>query len=153
MAAVELHTSSEIISFARQLENESAAFYRAWSQLSTERRDILLSFAKENEKNVTLIERAYYGVISDALEGCFAFAINPDEYRLQTPLPGDATYSGALAAALEIEEKMRRFYLDAEAQSRSLMADIPRVFRLIASRRSSRQSRLGLLLEQARSQK
>ena len=32
-----------------------------------------ISFAKENKKNIANIERVYYGVITDAIEGSYAF--------------------------------------------------------------------------------
>jgi len=39
-----------------------------------------------------------------------------------------------------IEEKIIKFYLDAAEQSKSLLADVPRVFTMIAKKRSSRMS-------------
>ena len=144
---MELHTASETISFAKKLENESAGFYRELSHRYPKDEDVFLSFAKENEKNVTQIERAYYGVISDALEGCFAFELNPDGYTFETGLADDATYAGALSQALEMEEKLVRFYSDAAEQSKSLMADVPRAFALVAKKRGSREPKLRSLLE------
>ena len=68
-----LHTTSEIISLARKLENESAEFYEELPRKYTKDEDVFHSFAKENRRNVVQIERTYYGVISDAIEGGFAF--------------------------------------------------------------------------------
>ena len=133
-----LHTASETISFARKLENESAKFYQDLALKYTKDKDVFLSFAKENGKNVVQIERAYYGVISDAIEGCFAFNINPDEYALKTELAEKASYSDALAKAVEIEERIIKFYSDAAEQSKSLMADVPRSFTMVARKRSNR---------------
>ena len=135
---MELHTASETISFAKKLENESAKFYQDLSQRYTEGEAVFLSFAKENEKNVTQIERAYYGVISDAIEGCFAFNINPDEYTFTTELAEKASYSDALDKVAEIEEKIISFYTDAAEQSKSLMADVPRNFAIVAKKRKNR---------------
>ena len=103
---MELHTTSEVISFAKSLENEYARFYEDLSQRYAKDEEVLLSFVKENRKNIVQIERAYYGVITDAIEGCFAFNMNPDEYMLKTELAGEASYSEALNKAVEIEEKM-----------------------------------------------
>ncbi|NIO21991.1 MAG: hypothetical protein GTN76_14990, partial [Candidatus Aenigmarchaeota archaeon] len=77
---MKLHTTSETISFAKRLEDEAATFYGDLSQRYAKDKDVFLFFAKENGKNVVEIERAYYGVITDAIEGCFAFDIDPDEY-------------------------------------------------------------------------
>ena len=141
-----LHTASEVISFAKELENESARFYEDLSQRDTKDKDLFLSFAKENGKNVVQIERAYYGVITDAIEGCFAFDVNPDKHRFKIELAEKASYSDALGKAVEIEEKIIKFYSDVAEQSRSLMADVPRNFTMIAKKRSNRGPKLRSLL-------
>ena len=137
-----LHTASEVISFAKSLEDESAKFYEDLSQRYAKDVDVLLSFAKENRKNVVQIERAYYGVITDAIEGCFAFNINPDDYEFKTELAEGASYSDALDKAIELEEKIREFYTDAAEQSKSLMADVPRAFMMVAKKRGNRVAEL-----------
>ena len=141
-----LHTCSETISFARMLENESAKFYEELSQKYVNDKDVFLSFAKGNGKNIVQIERAYYGVITDAIEGCFAFDINPDGYTFETALAEKASYSDALDKAIEIEEIIIRFYSDAAEQSQSLMADVPRAFRMVVKKREGRKSKLESLL-------
>ncbi len=143
---MKLHTASETISFAKKLESESAKFYQDLSQRYPEDMDVFLSFVKENGKNVLQIERAYYGVITDAIEGCFAFDMNPDEYMFKIGLAEKASYSEALDKAVEIEEKMVRFYSDAAEQSKSLMADIPRNFVIVAKKRNNRIPKLKSLL-------
>ena len=107
---MKLHTAAEVISFARKLENESADFYNTSSQKYAQSSDVFLSFAKENGKNVVQVERSYYGVISDALEGCFSFDVEPDAYTFETKLDDKASYADAVGKAIEIEEKMIKFY-------------------------------------------
>ena len=143
---MKLQTTSEVISFARQLENESASFYENLSQKYTKDEEVFLSFAKENGKNVAQVERAYYEAITDAIEGCFAFDINPDEYTFTTELSEKATYSEALDKALEMEGKIIKFYSDAAEQSKSLLADVPRALVLIAKKRQNREPQLRSLL-------
>jgi hypothetical protein len=109
-------------------------------------KDIFLTFAKENRKNVVQIERAYYGVITDAIEGCFAFNMNPDKYMLKTELSEGASLSEALDKAVDIEKKIIEFYSDAAEQSKSLMADVPRAFTLVARKREGREAKLRALL-------
>jgi len=145
---MEINTASAAISFAKKLEEDCAKFYEDLSQRYLKGTDVFLSFVKENQKNVVQIERAYYGVITDAIEGCFAFNMNPDEYMLKTELAGEASYSGALDKAVEIEKKMIKFYSDAAEQSKSLMADVPRAFTLIARKREGRESKLKSLLDE-----
>jgi rubrerythrin len=141
-----LNTASATISFAKKLEEDGAKFYKDLSQKYTKDEDVFLSFVKENRRNVVQIERAYYEVITDAIEGCFAFNINPDEYTFTTELAENASYRDALDRAVEIEEKMIKFYSDAAEQSKSLMADVPRVFTMIAKKGNNRTAKLRLLL-------
>jgi rubrerythrin len=135
---MKLHTASEVISFTKKLENEAVKFYENLSQRYAKDVDVLLSFAKENGKNIVQIERAYYGGISDAIEGCFAFNINPDNYVFKTELAEGVSYSDALDRAVEMEEKIVKFYSDAAEQSKSLMADVPRAFIMVAKKRGNR---------------
>jgi hypothetical protein len=142
-----INTCSGAMSFAKELENESAQFYQNLSQTFVKDKEAFLSFAKENGEFIIQIERAYYGVITDALEGCFAFHINPEEYAIKTELAEKAIYSEALGRAIEIEEKIIKFYSDAAEQSKSLMADVPRAFRMVVKKRNNRQSTLKALLD------
>jgi len=54
-------------------------------------------------------ERTYFGVISDAIEGCFAFDVEPDKYTVEMVVDKNVSYSGALGKAIEIEEKIAEF--------------------------------------------
>jgi len=139
---MKLQTTAEVISFARKLEDESAGFYENLLQQHTKDEDVFRSFIRDSGKYVVQFQRAYYSVISDAIEGCFAFAINPEEYSFNTGLPEHATYAEALGQALAVEEKMIKFYTDAAEQSKSLMADVPRAFALIAKKRKGREAQL-----------
>jgi len=137
-----LNTASATVSFAKKLEDESATFYEDLARRYAKDEDSFLSFAKENKKNVTQIQRTYYGVITDAIEGCFAFNIDSEAYVIETTLAGNASYSDALDKAIKLEEKIGKFYLDAAEQSKPLMADLPRLFVLIAKKRDSRIAKL-----------
>ncbi len=142
-----LNTAASVISFARTLEDESSRIYEEFSDRYTEYKDMCLSLIKENKKNVVEIERSYYGVISDALEGCFAFDINPDEYTFQIDLSDSASDTDALSRLLGMEEKITKFYQDAAEQSRSLMADVPRTFLRVVKKREGRRLNLRSLLD------
>ena len=143
---MKLNTAAEVISFTRQLEEDSARFYEDLAQRYQKDDETWLSLARENRKNIVQIERAYYGVITDAIEGCFAFNINLDEYTFQTELTEETSCSDALDKAIEMEERIKKFYSDAAEQSKSLMADVPRAFVMIARKRDERISRLKSLL-------
>ena len=144
---MKLNTASSAISFARKLEDDSARLYDELAQRYPEGREILLSWVKENERYKTSVDRAYYGVISDALEGCFSFeGIDTDDYPVESRLAEDTSPSDALNTAVAAEEKIVEFYRTASETSRSLMADVPRAFDRIIRRRSERIPKLKSLI-------
>ncbi|MGD0487059.1 MAG: hypothetical protein ABSB94_07690 [Syntrophorhabdales bacterium] len=141
-----LNTASEAISFLRELETKAATFYESMGKAHSSEEALFSDFAKESKKNIANIERTYFGVITDALEGCFAFDIDRSKYEIHD-MAATARYADDLAAALEMEERIRRFYVDAAAQSKGLMADVPRVMERIARARGERQERLRSLMD------
>ena len=141
-----LNTTSEAISFLRELETKSAAFYESMANAHPSDEAFFLGLVKENKKNIVNIERTYFGAITDALEGCFAFDIDRSEYEITDTSPKD-NYSEDLSAALEMEGRITRFYLDAAAQSKGLMADVPRVMERIARARGERHKKLKALFD------
>ncbi|MEE8195342.1 MAG: hypothetical protein V3T91_02905 [Candidatus Bipolaricaulota bacterium] len=146
---MEINTASEAISFSQKLEDEGAQFYQDLAREHTQGKEVFLSFAKENAKNVVQIRRAYYGVISDAIEACFSFGrIDTNDYSIDTRLPKDMRYSDALRAAVAIEEKTVSFYSETGEVSKFLMADVPTAFGIIVKKRDKRISRLRALLEE-----
>ena len=86
-----LHTASEGITLAKKLENDSAKFYEDLAQRYTKDAETFLSFAKDNKKNIAQTERVYFGVITDAIEGCYAFNLDTDKYILDTTITAGAT--------------------------------------------------------------
>ena len=142
-----ISTCSEAISLSRELENESAKFYQELSKKYEQGKDLFLTFSKENAKYVTQIERAYYGVITDMIEGCFAFNLNPEDFQIKGALPKDDSYSNAVKEALAMEEKIINFYQVAAEQAKHLMADVPRSFTMVAKKRTERLTKLKSLLE------
>ncbi len=141
-----INTCSGAISLSRELETASAKYYQELAQRFEKGRDFFLGLAKENAKFTTQIERAYYGVITDAIEGCFAFNLNPEEFRVPAEVPRGISQSDAVAEAIKMEEQMLKFYQTAAEQSKHLMADVPRSFTLVAKKRSERVPKLKTLL-------
>ncbi len=141
-----IHTASEGITLSKTLENDSAGFYEKLAKQYEKDAEVLLAIVSENRKNITQVERAYYGVITDAIEGCFAFNIDTDDYALPLDMADGAVYTDVLKQAIDIENLMIRFYEEAAEQSRALLADVPRAFTLIARKRKSRIEKLESLL-------
>ncbi|MBI2854461.1 MAG: ferritin-like domain-containing protein [Chloroflexi bacterium] len=141
-----LHTSSEVMTFCKKMEHDSANYYTNVAQQFRPDAETLLTLVKENTEHITQIERAYYGVITDAIEGCFAFDVDPVDFAFEeTPAKG-ISFKEAVEAAIDMEERIARFYQGAGEQSRGLMADVSRVFTLIAKKRRRRISNIQLLL-------
>ena len=137
-----LQTASEGISLAKKLETDSAQFYEALAQRYSQNAETFKAIAKENKKYISQIETAYYGVITDAIEGCYAFHLDPDNYDINVETSSVSSCKNALAQAVKVEETIIKFYSDAAEQSKSLMADVPRTFSLIAKKRGERLTRL-----------
>ena len=93
---MKLQTASETISFIKELETKSAKFYEDLAQKYSKNEDTLLSYAKESKKYSKQIQMAYQSVITDAIEGCYAFNLDSDEFTFDTELPEQATYSDIL---------------------------------------------------------
>jgi rubrerythrin len=145
---MQLNTSASVISFAKQLEADSAAFYEKMAEKYPKAADLLRTFSKENGKYTTTIERAYYGVITDAIEGCFAFSVETDRYIFEKELAKGLGYADALNQAVKMEQKLISFYTDAAEQSKAFMADVPRTFLIVAKKRKDREDKLRALLKE-----
>jgi hypothetical protein len=137
-----IHTCSEGITLSKKLENDSAALYELMAKQFSSDAETFLALAKENKKNIIQIERAYFGVITDAIEGCFAFNLNTDDFGLSTALKAGAGRAEAIQQAIKMEEKIIKFYTEAAEQSELLMADVPRNFSMIAKKRNTRLAKL-----------
>jgi len=140
---MKLNTTSAIISFAKELEENSIKYYENLIQKFPQDKETFLAFIKENKKNIISIQRVYYEVITDAIEGCFSFeGLDTGNYKFKTELTENIRYLNVLKMAIKVEEKVQKFYLDAAKESKSLMADISRAFERIAKKRDKRKIQL-----------
>lgn len=136
-----INTASEGMSLARKLENDSAAVYESLAKQFVADAEVFQTFAKENKKNIVQIDRAYYGVITDALEGCYALNLEIDKYVISA-IPASAGKADAVKQAIAMEELIIDFYTVAAEQSRALMADVPQTYLLVAKKRKLRIEKL-----------
>jgi hypothetical protein len=137
-----IHTASEGITLAKKLENDSADFYEARAGDYPQLKETLLNFTRENQKFFTNIERTYYSAITDAVEGCFALNLETDNFVLDTGKNSDSGQAAFIQQAIKVEEKIRKFYLDAGEQSKALMADVSRSFIFTAKKHNARIEQL-----------
>ena len=136
---MKLNTASAAVRFSGELEEASARFYGLLQQIFPECREFCQSCIEQNRKFSSEIQQAYYGVISDALEGCFTFEnIDTDDFAIPDS-PGDSgSLIDALSMAAGMEDTMMKFYISSYEASRSLIADVALVFRKIARKRAER---------------
>lgn len=143
---MQLTTASEVIRFVGELEDTAAKFYEKLAKKYPEGEETFLSLAKENRKNRVAVQRAYNEVVTDALETGFSFeGLNIDEHIFEGAVIEEASLSDAAQRALDIEEKIQKFYLNAAKMSKSLLADIPRAFERIGKKRDKHKEKLKLL--------
>ncbi|MGD2142840.1 MAG: hypothetical protein PVF54_00030 [Anaerolineae bacterium] len=136
-------TASAVISFAARLEDSSTTFYEALAERFAEEEEMFLAFARDSQKNKTLVVRTYRETISDALEAGFSFqGLDLERHEVETVVDDDVGWSEALDRAIEIERRAIDFYLDVAERSRSLLATIPMAFKSVAKRRKRRKRRL-----------
>lgn len=148
---MELNTAAAVIRFATEVEEKSAKFYDDCAKRFRENAETFLSFVRENKKNVTFVKRAYYGVISDALEACFSFRdLRVDEFLFEANFDASAHLSDILKMSWEMEDKIQKFYQKAGELSEKLLADVPRALKKIADKRRERKNELMSLFERTR---
>ena len=134
---MELSTASAAIRFAKKLEDESREVYERVAERYPDWEGTLAPFIRDNKRNVGSIDRTYIGVVSDALDTQFAFeGIDTDDYEIVTDLPDSLDQIVAVLAANE--ETILAFYRAAGDSSRDLLADVPRAFDRVATKRSRR---------------
>ena len=141
-ATIILHTASETIRFIEELEEKSAKYYESLAAKDSNISAQCLIFAKENRKYAAIIKRTYYSVISDALEGGYAFNIDTDKYAFDVLLTDDSKPDDMIKKGVGIEEIFVSLYSDAAEQSMELMADLPRQFKIVAKKKQKRIDQL-----------
>ena len=140
-----MHTASEVVSLAKKLETDLADFHEAVAGKSPGDAEALLIFASEDRRNAAQVERAYYSAISDIIEGTTTFKLDASRYEFPRAVGQEAAPPEALAQVIEMERRVATFYADAAAQSKSLMADIARVFLWLARKHEARLDSLKTL--------
>lgn len=137
---MKLRTASETLSFLRELEEKEAKFFEEIAEKFKEKEADFLNLAKENRKFNAQIQMAYQSVITDAIEGCYAFDLDAEQYTFD-PEPVQ-NLSEAVQEILAIEEKILSCYEKGREQSKSLLADVPRNFKIVSRKRMQRMEKI-----------
>ena len=140
-----LQTAAQVVDLAMRLGRQSAEFYANLAEADCDHRDLFQVYSRQDSRSTKQIEQTYRYVVSDALETGFSFDLEEDDYTLHSDLEESARPADRIGQAKKIEEIIVRFFRDAAAQSESLMADIPGLFRTLASKRMRRLTDLAEL--------
>jgi len=135
---MKLCTASETIRFIGELEEQLAVFGKGIAEKYRRDQQTWLAYAKENRTYVSQVQMAYQSAITDAIEGCYAFDLETDEFALNTGLTDETSYQHAVAMVVAAEEKMIHLYQTGAEQSGALLADVPRNFKIILKKRAYR---------------
>ncbi len=135
---MKLCTASETISFIRELEEKAASYYEGLASKFPGKKDFFMGLAVENRKYIKQVQMAYQSVITDAIEGCFAFDMDTDDFVINTDLEKASSLAEAAKQALQMEDVILRCYGKGAEQSGALLADVPRNFKIIVKKRQNR---------------
>ncbi len=147
---MELNTAASVIKYVSRLELESGKLYEEWSKLHEKVRDTFEMFSRENKKNEEKVKRAYFSVVSDALETGFCFRGLEGELTIPEFRQG-VTVVEVLDLAIGLENEIKDFYVEAADLSRCLLADVTREMQKVANARDNRISKLVAMLQSEKS--
>jgi len=130
-----LRTASEVVGFAKDLENEldecADTIGRSWPELA----EIASALSIRAGKNVKAIERTYYGGISDALESGFVFQMDVSPLAKACDAQEAETPAEAIRSLVTHCTGTLSFYREAAAQCNRLFTDLSRLFTRIVRER------------------
>ena len=147
-----LNTASGLIEYYTKYEDRIRSFYEtlAEDERCAANKELFKSMAEENEKHKKEVLRAYYEVITDAIEACYIRPLDETKYEVDTEITPEMTYADILRKAVDIEEKSRGFCAEAYRCTSGLLADISVAFRRVSRRKTKRAEKLKELLESTR---
>jgi len=141
---MECVTAASVITYLSKIELDSAMLYEQWGRSHEKLRAPFESFAKANKKNEQRVKRAYYSVVSDALETGFCFKDLKADIVIPEFSKG-ASVSEVLNLAVSLEKEIQHFYVKAATSSRALLPDVPRQMDKVSQERTKRVEQLQAL--------
>ena len=132
-----LTTFSAILTFAVDLEDKSAQFYDAAAKVGDDLADTFENYsrrsAKRKQRMVAVRQDNITEMVLEPITG-----LDSDNYALNVTAPSDRAH--ALAQALEIEGRLKRFYVEAEPKLN--VTEPRRAFQKMAQENDERLSEL-----------
>lgn len=136
-----LRTTSQIISYYIQMEEENSENYRKTSQYFPDQRALFTNIAKESLKHRDRVLRTYRQGVTDAFEvGFNPNPIDPDHFKV-SKIP-DTTLAETLEASIKNEETIIKFCETATKSSGELLPDLPDTFEYIIRKKKQRIEKL-----------
>ncbi|MEM2104149.1 MAG: hypothetical protein QW717_04590 [Candidatus Bathyarchaeia archaeon] len=145
---MELITCSAIVSYFTKVEKDVANLYEKLAETFPEHKETFLTMEKESKSNIVLLERSYYGVISDKLEACFIKQLNTDNYNIEVYVPSSFRLSEALEKVITMEENIQRFVSDAAKSISALVPDVSWTLSRVSKKRTDRINKLKALRQE-----
>ncbi len=147
-----LNTASGLIEYYTKYEDRIKSFYEtlAEDERCAANKELFKSMAEGNEKHKKEVLRAYYEVITDAIEACYIRSLDETKYEVDTEITPEMTYADILRKAVGIEEKSGGFCAEAYRCTSGLLADISVAFRRVSRWKAKRAEKLKELLESVR---
>lgn len=143
-----LNTASGLIEYYRKYEDRIKSFYEtlAEDERCAANRELFKSMAEGNEKHKKEVLRAYYEVITDAIEACYIRPLDETKYEVDVEITPDMTYEDLIKKAVEVEEKSRDFCAEAYRCTSGLLADVSVAFRRVSKWKAKRVDELKEIL-------
>lgn len=147
-----LNTASGLIEYYTKYEDRIKSFYEtlAEDERCAANKELFRSMAEESENHKKEVLRAYYEVITDAIEACYIRPLDETKYEVDTEITPEMTYADILRKAVDIEEKSGGFCAEAYRCTSGLLADISVAFRRVSRWKAKRAEKLKELLESTR---
>lgn len=134
-----LSTAAAVISYISRIENETAEFYETVCRTHSDLRSMVEAFSNENRKFETRVKRAYYSVVSDALETGFSFQ-GVSEDVVVPRIDPSAGPADILKMSHDLETRIQELYESASASSKVLLPDVSRAMAQVVRSREKRRA-------------
>ena len=144
---MELSTFGALLAFAIGLEERVARFYleAADNHECAAIRETLLTFARQNDsRRKLLVVTRQEHVTEMVLEPITD--LHRGDYEVESNAPRGMSCTQVLSQAIEMENRAQRFYSDAAAKAKDLLAGVVRSFRRLAREKQRRSQELDGLL-------
>ena len=135
--ALELRTTSQIITHYTKMEDDTAENYRQIAQLFSAYHDLFNNLAVETLKHRDRVIRAYRQGVTDAFEvGFNPNPINPDQFIVKAI--SNTTLNDVLETSIQNEETTIRFCEKASKSSGELLPDLPDTLEYVIRKKRER---------------